>query len=273
MGLSRIPGPAAVFSFVLFAVGAATTLAGFNGLSAGTMPARAAWTALAAGAALMVLGVGVAWAAERALRREEARNPAAAPSSSADGKPKHRRPRPTGPADQLLAKWTLSDEEWREYTKADAREKLGDVPKHVVMGLMAGGVGYWVITGGWGFAAASALGVGATVLGANLVWLVMRRHRAPREGATVIVRRNVVRIDREGTPLADDANGPWAVRMRDDLPFPVIEITTTKTEDERAKLPARAGRVVRVPVPRGREAEARRVADQLSLDIRDDAED
>jgi hypothetical protein len=271
MSLGRIPGPAAFLSFVLFAVGAATVLAGFNGLSAGTMPRNAAWIALGVGIGVMVLGVGVAWAAERALRREEKRNPPSA--SSAEDRPNRKRPRPSGPADQLLAKWTLSDEEWREYTKADAREKLRDVPQHAVMGLLAGGVGYWVITGGWGLAAASALAVGATVLGANLVWLVMQRNRAPREGAIVIIRRGMVRIDREGTAIADDGNGPWAVRMRDDLPFPVIEVTTTKTEDERLKRPPRAGRVLRVPVPRGHEAEARRVADQLSLDIRDEAQD
>jgi hypothetical protein len=90
--------------------------------------------------------------------------------------------------------------------------------------------------------------------------------RDPHAGGAVVVRRNAVEVDGVLRVLRD---GEWwisSAKVRDDLPLSILQLTTKCTHRRRNGSRETQEQVVRVPIPRDREADARRIADELTRD-------
>lgn len=259
----RISGGVVFLSLALFGVGVAVVLAGFNGLAGGGMETGRAIGALAMGGVVMALGIGLAVGAERALRRDEAKRPAIAPAAAAPP-PKPRPKRSPVRRDEVLGQWTLAPDEWRAYREGEAREQRRDLLNNTVAGGMAGLFATWIFAGGWTYAPLGALGGAAAMLLGTLAAISSGRKRAAKNGATVVIRGGAVEIDGATTELGGDGGWLSAVRLREDLPLHALEIEIRRgAADPRSRTRRVTGEVIRIPVPRGREADAARIAERL----------
>jgi len=274
MRLSRYPALVMLASIALFVAGGGTLLFGFSTL-AYDLPLASTLVPLAAGTALVAASVGLALATERQLRRDEAGQQALA--ASAPPSPAKRRPKPARAAavapDRELARWTPSPDEWRAFHEQEAARRRRGAAEHALLGAAFGAVVPWIFTGHWQYSA-----IGAVLAApAAAVWTLMSaarlRKREPQAGGGVVVRRNAVEVDGVTALLRD---GTWwlsGVKLRDDLPLPVLELSVKRTEYERGGSRRTAEQVVRVPVPRDRVAQAGSVAEQLRRGIPSEDDD
>jgi len=273
MRLSRYPALVMLASIALFVAGGGTLLFGFSTL-AYDLPLAATLVPLAAGTALVAASVGLALATERQLRRDEARQQALVPA--APPPPVKKRPKPVRaaiPPDRVLAQWTPSADEWRAFHEQEAARRRRGALKHALLGAAFGAVVPWIFTGHWQYSAIGAVLAAPIAAAWTFASAARLAKREPRAGGGVVVRRNAVEIDGATERLRDDTWWLSGVKLRDDLPLPVLELSVTKTEYERGGSRRTTGQVVRVPVPRDRVAQAGSVAEQLRRGIPSEDDD
>jgi hypothetical protein len=272
MRLSRHPTLVFAVCIGLFLAGGAAVLYGFTTLSY-HLPLAATLLPMAAGAALVAASVTLALATERQMRRDEKERGAISPASPPSAT-KGRSPRRmlAGPPDRVLAQWTLSPDEWRAFNEQEASRKRRGAVQPTLLGAAAGAVVPWVVYGHWQYSVMGAPVAAAVVLAATLLSAARLRTRAPRAGGGVVIRRGRVEIDGVATELSGDGRQLSAVRLRDDLPLPTLEIEVKRTADPRSPARRGPGDRLRIPIPRGREADAARVAELLRGAIPDSAD-
>jgi hypothetical protein len=271
MRLSRHPALVMLASITLFVAGGGTLLYGFSTL-AYDLPLASTLLPLAAGAALVAASVSLALVTERQLRRDEAERKALvvgsppAPPSLARKRTKPVRAAAVQP-DRVLAQWTLTADEWRAFNEQEAVRKRSGAVEHALVGAAFGAAVPWVFAGHWQYSAIGAVVAGLLAAAWTLVSAARLRTREPRAGGGVVVRRNAVEIDGVTAPLRDDTWSLSGVKLREDLPLPMLELTVKKATHQRNGNRRMDERVVRVPVPRDRVAEAGSVAEQLRRGI------
>lgn len=149
----------------------------------------------------------------------------------------------------VLARWTYADDEWRKYTAAEWKRQVL-VALFVGVGLTV--VGWTVFRGeveelGFGFLIWYAL-----LITGGLIAVAAVAHRANRSApGEAIITPTAVMLNGKYHVLSDGRLSFGGVRLTELGTVPVLEFTVSA--------PTRGGRVpeqVRVPVPRGREAEA-----------------
>lgn len=241
-GLVVLKGLAA---FALFVFGAPLAAAGAYALIEGGTLAYdgrllAVGGAMVAAAVLLVRSLSRAYEAEEAARPKPAR-----PAVDPDAEP------------PVLARWTVDGAEWRAYSLRELRGATRDAAitfaGMLALGtlVMRGFTGSWT----WGFAAAAGL----ATLGAGLTWLTARvRHREERTAAKgeIVVWPDGVEINGRGYFFADGDRRLGGARLLDAERPAVLEIVARRTVRTRNGIRTEED-VVRVPVPREREDEAR----------------
>jgi hypothetical protein len=251
--------------------GRGTALFGFTTLGYG-LPFASTAIPIAIGALLIAVSIAAARATERQLHADEARalaekDPSAAPMQS---KPLQV---PAMPRDAVLGEWTLEPYEWLAFTNQEADRKLRGAFGNALIGAVGGAMATYVVVADRRYTIAGAALVAIAAVVGTFIAARRTRRRAPRAGAAVVVRRNSVEIDGAVEVLRD---GEWwlsGAKLRDDLPLPILELTTKRTRYERNGSRRTHEQVVRVPVPRGREADARRIADELRRGVADGGDD
>jgi hypothetical protein len=266
--LGRHPTLAVLASLALFVAGAGTVLFGFMTLGY-NLALSATVVPLTIGTVLIAGAVTLAVATERQLRKVEEEQKALAPAEPADrGKKAPRRdPAAITQPDRVLAEWTLAPDEWRAFTEGEAEERKRGATYNTIVGALFGAVAPWIFTGRWQYSAIGAVLGAAVALAATHVSARRLRGRMPSAGAGVVIRRNAVEIDGRSKVLRD---GTWwlsAAKLREDLSLPVLELSVKKTTYERSGSRRTMEQVVRVPIPRGRQAQAAKVAEQLRRGI------
>ncbi|HEX8905196.1 MAG TPA: hypothetical protein VF771_10165 [Longimicrobiaceae bacterium] len=156
----------------------------------------------------------------------------------------------------VLAEWTLAPDEWRAFSELEAANIRGNVVWTTfflgLIGLMLG----LIPSGGrldYGAIGAVLLGVPGYVAVRTAAHL--RRTRAPRAGARVVVRRDTVEIDGRREVVHSRSRWIHQMGLRRDLPLPVVMVTTRYESTENFK-PVTRNHVFYIPIPRGRETEA-----------------
>lgn len=157
---------------------------------------------------------------------------------------------PTG--EPVLARWTYEDGEWRTYAEAELKRQVL-VALFVGVGLSVAG---WTIFRGeveelgFGFVARYAL----LITGA-LIAVAVVAYRANRSApGEAILTPTAVMLNGKYHVLADGRLQFGGVRLTELGTVPVLEFTVSA-----AARRGRTGSQVRVPVPRGRDAEAREI--------------
>lgn len=271
--LSRYPAAAMFSSLILFVAGGGTVIFGFSTLGY-NLPLASTVIPLTVGTLLIAGAMTVAVATERQLRQDEEEQKALAPAKPAERAKKVRRdPAALTQPDRVLAEWTLEPFEWLAFNEARAEVRKRGAAYNAVLGAVIGAMMLGVFAERWPYSAIGA-GLGAAVAFIG-TYLSARRLRArmPGEGAGVVIRRNTVEIDGQSEVLRD---GTWwlsAAKVREDLTLPMLELSVKKTTWERGGRRRMMERVVRVPIPRGREAQAAKVAEQLRRGIPDGDDD
>lgn len=166
----------------------------------------------------------------------------------------------TGLAGPVLAHWTYAPDEWRRYAASEirfrTREALGMGAITLVLGTLVIGI----LEGDWKVAAAISGAVGAFIaLGRWLMaFFAWRRHRAAATG-DVVIGTNAVLTNRRFDVIHDRRVRFGGARVLETARPAILEI--------RIMVPGKYRRVAeeyRIPIPAGREDEARAVARQLS---------
>jgi predicted outer membrane lipoprotein len=216
------------------------------------------WPLLLAGGAMMGGAVGMAVLTYRRFAREEKARHAEALADPA----RRQRPPEPGPP-RVLAEWTVEGDEWRAYTARELKRGKEDALIAIGMSLAIGTPAFHVFTGDWllGFILACAF---AALLATIELRSARRLHADDRKAGRGEVTVWTDRVEINGNTFVF-ADAEWwlaKVRYLADRQPPVLEITTrTETHDRHG--PRTEDDVVRVPVPRGREEEARALPEVL----------
>jgi uncharacterized membrane protein YeaQ/YmgE (transglycosylase-associated protein family) len=271
MRLSRHPGFIFLACIALFVAGGGTVLYGFSTLGYG-LPFASTAIPISIGVALVAVSIAVTRATERQLHAEELRaleekGPSAAPVPA--GPPRA----PAVPRDAVLGEWTLEPYEWLAFASQEADRKQRGAFGNALIGAVGGAMATYVVVADRRYTIAGAVLAAIAAVVGTLVAARRTRTRAPRAGAAVVVRRNAVEIDGATEVLRDDEWWLSGAKLRDDLPLPILELTVKRTRHERGGSRRTVEQVVRVPVPRGREPDARRIADELRGGTVDDPDD
>ena len=180
---------------------------------------------------------------------------------------------PTVPHDAVLGEWTLEPYEWLAFYHQEADARQRSAFKNALLGAVLGAMAMGIFIGRAQPIVAGGVVLGVAAFVGTLISAARLRKRDPLAGGAVVVRRNVVEIDGVLQVLRDEEWWISRARVRDDLSFPIIEVTTKCTRHERNGSQRTLEQVVRVPIPRGREADARRIADELGSGIAHDEDD
>ncbi|HEX8905197.1 MAG TPA: hypothetical protein VF771_10170, partial [Longimicrobiaceae bacterium] len=204
-------------------------------------------TALVAGALMLLLCLGLLFASEK------------------------KDPPPPEAGDVVLAEWTLAPDEWRAYSEQEAEEISASWATLLLAA--TGGLAALNLSGGrLNYAAAGAALLGIPGFVATRIAARLRRSRAPRAGGRVVVRRDTVDIDGTREIVRGRVSRLHSVSLRHDRPLPVLEVTTQRDARDNGK-PTTRYYIFRVPIPRGREAEARLVVERLTRGVLEAGED
>jgi len=274
-------------AWLLAMMGVPCTILGLVGALAESGTMRLVWGMLAVG------GVGMTWGAVQALvawRRAEVREsgheaalyaaarrdsagsapaaqavpvgagaatPQAAPTAAAAPSPAQAASAPAAADAEVLAHWTYAPDEWSEYTRRDLSFRKGEA---LWIGLGVLLLGTLLLVNREGASYGIAIGVSAFVGGAIYVGRLLQARsahaaNAATRGGEVIISPHAVLLNGRYHVLQDDRFHFGGVRLVDDDGPPVLEFTVTwgtrggPTNEQ-----------VYVPVPRGREEEARALA-------------
>ncbi|HEX6750774.1 MAG TPA: hypothetical protein VF092_26040 [Longimicrobium sp.] len=263
----RVPALVVLFCIALFVAGAGTALFGFFAIGYDE-PLRVTAGFITAGAVLMAASIALTVAIERQLRADEKR---ALAGQEATAPKVARKPKKHAPirADALLGEWTLAPDEWRAFVEQEADRRRRGAWEPALLGAAFGGVVPWIFTGSWRYSLIGAPLIAAIAFAVALVLAARMRKRVPQAGGRVIVRRNAVEIDGDVRQLGSDKGWLTGARMLTDLPLPVMELTVSSVRYERNGSRRAMAGVIRVPVSRAREADARRICDELRSGIVD----
>jgi membrane protein implicated in regulation of membrane protease activity len=171
---------------------------------------------------------------------------------------------PPGPP-EVLARWTLGRAEWAAYASRELRlENRRALETGAAFLVFATLVARFQ---GAGWLPALGIGAAAGALVAALLWWQARGvHRADAAASAgeVVLTRDTAVIDGREHVLNDGRAWLARVRYLEDESPPVLELTVRQwTRRGPSRDEVTVDDLVRVPVPRGREDEARRVAGQL----------
>jgi len=240
---------------LLLPLGVAAVLAG---VVAATTMSKIWWL----GALMAVAGAGVVYGAvtdilrwRRSVQAEDATAQAmlASVQARAEGS--------TGLPAPVLVHWTYAPDEWRAYAEHEmafrTREAVGMAAATVLFGTLAIGVldGEWLLGLGLSGAIGAAIGLGR--------WLVARSARRFHLSAAtgdVIIAPNAMLVNGRYQVLQDERIRFGSSRLLESERPAVLEITVM--------VPGRYRRIpeeYRIPVPRGKEDEARALMDALAL--------
>lgn len=165
---------------------------------------------------------------------------------------------PAAPADaEVLAHWRYADDEWSEYTRRELRFRKGEA-LWVGVGVVV--LGMLVLVAERDASYGEAFGVSAAVgaifyVGRLLQARAAHAANAATRGGEVIISPRAVLLNGRYHVLQDDRFHFGGVRLLDEDAPPVLEFTVTWATRSGA-----TNEQVYVPVPRGREAEARALA-------------
>jgi hypothetical protein len=243
-----------IVNTLLIPIGAVTVVAGIIG----ALTVTEIWWAFAllavCGVAVLVGGVHgiIAWGkavqVDEATEREMVAAVRAKPRAS------------TGLAGPVLAHWTYEPAEWRAYTARELRfrtlEALGMGATVLVLGTLIVGL----LDGNWGLAVGLAVAVGGLIaLGRWLMaFFAWRRNRAVQTG-DVVIGTNAVLMNRRYDVIHDRRVRFGGARVVETERPAILQVTIM--------VPGRYRRIAeeyRIPIPAGREDEARAVARQLA---------
>jgi hypothetical protein len=261
-------------AWLLALMGVPCTLLGVVGTLAESGSMRLVWGMLALG------GLGMTWGAVQAVvawRRAEVRERgheaalyAAARGHSPGSAPAARtaymeagtaaaapQAAPATADAEVLAHWTYAPDEWSEYTRRDLSFRKGEA---LWIGLGVLLLGTLLLVNRENTPYGIAIGVSAFVGGAIYVGRLLQARsahaaNAATRGGEVIISPHAVLLNGRYHVLQDDRFHFGGVRLLDEDGPPVLEFTVTWM--------TRGGPTneqVYVPVPRGREAEARALA-------------
>lgn len=251
-----------LLAFALFVFGAPLAAAGAFALFDGGGTPGYDGRLLAIGGVMVAVSVWLVRGVSREYEAEEAARPKQArPQADPDAEP------------PVLARWTVDGSEWRAYSLRELRGATRDAAitfaGMLALGtlVMRGFTGSWT----WGFAAAAAL----AALGAGLTWLTARvRHREDRTAARgeIVVWPDGVEINGRGYFFGDGDRRLAGVRLLDTERPAVLEVVARRTVRTRNGIRTEED-VVRVPVPREREDEARALIPALGRALPPPGED
>jgi hypothetical protein len=216
---------------------------------------------------MVAASIALTIALERHLRADEKR---ALAGQEAAAPPAARKPkRAPLRSDAVLGEWTLAPDEWRAFVEQEADRRRRNAWEPALIGAAFGGVMPYIFTGTWRYSLVGVPLVGAIAFALALISAARMRKRVPRAGGTVVVRGNAVEIDGESSLLRDDRWWLSGAKMVTDLPLPVMELTVSTVSYERNGSRRAQSDVLRVPVPRAREADARRICAELRRGVVD----
>lgn len=284
-----------VSAALLGVMGVPCTLLGVVGALAASGPMRPVLAMLGVGGLLMIGGaVQAVLAWRRAERRERGHEAAlyqavrrAAPAAEPPGALQDRfeAARSAGPATaaapaaapvpgasadgegaEVLAHWTYAPDEWSEYTRQELSFRTGEA-KWFAAGVV--GLGALLLVFDRDADYSVALGVAAFVgavfwLGKTLQARAAHAANTATRGGEVIISPSAVMLNGRYHVLQDDRFRFAGVRLLDEEDPPVLEFTVAWSTRS-----GQADEQVYVPVPRGREEEARALVARLAAGNRD----
>ena len=243
-----------IVNTLLIPLGAVCVAAGIVGASR-VAEVRWLFVLLAIGGAVVLVGAVhgiVAWG--KAVQVDEATERAMVAAVQA-------KPRATsGLAGPVLAHWTYDPEEWRRYAAGEirfrTREALGMGLTTLVLGTLIIGL----LDGNWRLAAGISGAVGGfiTLCRWLMAFFAWRRNRAVPTG-DVVIGTNAVLMNRRYDVIHDRRVRFGGARVLETERPAILEV--------RIMVPGRYRRVAeeyRIPIPTGREEEARAVARELT---------
>jgi hypothetical protein len=245
--------------------GAVLTLPlGVVGALSDTGPMRMVFVAMAAGGAGMLYGGVTMWKQWRRavlVEREHQRD-----MRDAVGAPpvEHGSPIPPGPGvalqsgELVLARWTYTADEWREYTHAEWKRRRLEA---VVVGVLLLLVGYCSGRGGGDEGNAMMAGafmVGVAVTGGLLGRAYLARKANESAPGEAVITASAILLNGKYHVLSNDTYSFQGVRYDTEARPPLLEFSISWRTRRGG-----SGEKIRVPVPAGREAEAREVVAAL----------
>ncbi|HEX8320962.1 hypothetical protein [Longimicrobium sp.] len=245
--------------------GAVITLPlGVVGSLSDTGPMRMVFVAMAAGGAGMLYGGVKMWKQWRRavlVEREHQRD-----MRDAVGAPpmEHGSPIPSGPGvalqsgELVLARWTYTADEWREYTQAEWKRRRLEA---IVVGTLLLLVGYCSGRGGGdeGNAMMAAAGlVGVAVAGGLLGRAYLARKANESAPGEAVITGSAILLNGKYHVLSNDTYSFQGVRYDTEAKPPLLEFSISWSTRK-----GHSGEKIRVPVPAGRDAEAREVVAAL----------
>ncbi len=239
--LTPLGGAGLIFAVALFVAGVGRALYGFGVIGPGAREELTADDSL--GIMMAVFGIVVGSLSINLSPEPPSREP----------------PRNAGP---VLAEWTLAPDEWRAYNEHAARSIRAATGYNALVAATLGALLPYLLQVPWRISAASGALLG---LIAGLWTLIDARRwqtRAPRSGARVVIRHGAVQVDGASRQLHGDGTWLTAARLRNDLPLPELELVRRTVSTVQGKT-STIDDCIYVPVARGREAEALRVAEAL----------
>ena len=162
--------------------------------------------------------------------------------------------------DVELARWTMRPEEWRAFTAAEMRRARREA---AVTAAAMFAIAMTFFGGFWGeWAIGLAVSAVCAALGASRHLTTARRAHAEGGRGDVVIRRSSIEINGIAHLLED---GRWWLAGTRFLPgeSPAVLELVTRRESHGRHGPRTMENVIRVPVARGSEDEARRLAGDL----------
>jgi hypothetical protein len=166
----------------------------------------------------------------------------------------------TGLAGPVLAHWTYTPEEWGRYAASEIRFRSREALWMGLGALLLGTLVLGLLEGEWGLAAAVSGAVGGFIaLGRWLMaFFAWRRHRAVPTG-DVVIGTTAILVNRRYEVVHDRRVRFGGARVLEGARPAVLEVTIMVPGKYR-----RVAEEYRIPIPSGREDEARSVAAALA---------
>jgi len=245
--------------------GAVITLPlGIVGSLSDTGPMRMVFVAMAAGGAGMLYGGVKMWRQWRLAVLLEGEHQAAMRDAVGAPPMEHGSPIPPGPAvalqsgELVLARWTYTADEWREYTRAEWKRRRLEA---VVVGALLLLVGYCSGRGGGdegNAMMAAAFMVGVAVAGGLLGRAYLARKANEAAPGEAVITGSAILLNGKYHVLSNETYSFQGVRYDTEAKPPLLEFSISWGTRQ-----GQTGEKIRVPVPAGREAEAREVVAAL----------
>ena len=159
----------------------------------------------------------------------------------------------------VIAHWTYEPAEWSAYAEREVAHRGGEAFWLFVGVMLLGTVVLWQGSGDWGTSFAVSLALGAMIGGGK--WLYARsahQQNVATPRVEVVITPTAVLINGRYEVLQDHHFRFRGARVLEDERPPVLELSV--------EWPTRSGPTgdtVRIPIPAGREAEAREIAREL----------